>query len=86
MLQAALWDPKGLTHINDFGDAYIMESLALAIDVFWEKFEESERQSVRAWAMVNGASTRDRAYEEYLVPPQLMMTEDAKFKVYWPLK
>ncbi len=47
---------------------------------------ESERQSVRAWAMVNGASTRDRAYEEYLVPPQLMMTEDAKFKVYWPVK
>jgi len=47
---------------------------------------ESERQSVCAWAMVNGASTRDRAYEEYLVPPQLMMTEDAKFKVYWPLK
>lgn len=47
---------------------------------------ESERQVVRAWAMVNGASTRDRAYEEYLVPVPLMMTEDAKFKVYWPVK
>ena len=47
---------------------------------------ESERQVVRAWALVNGASTRDRAYEEYLVPVQQMMTEDAKFKVYWPIK
>jgi effector-binding domain-containing protein len=47
---------------------------------------ESERQVVRAWAMVNGAGTRDRAYEEYLVPAQQMMTEDAKFKVYWPVK
>ena len=54
MLQAALWDPKGLTHINDFGDAYIMESLALAIDVFWEKFEESERQSVVNQIVVRG--------------------------------
>jgi hypothetical protein len=47
---------------------------------------ESERQVVRAWALVNGATTRDRAYEEYLVPVQQMMTEDAKFKVYWPIK
>ncbi|GAB2999254.1 polyketide cyclase [Arenimonas maotaiensis] len=47
---------------------------------------ESERQVVRAWALVNGASTRDRAYEEYLVPVPQMMTEDAKFKVYWPVK
>ena len=47
---------------------------------------ESERQVVRAWALVNGAGTRDRAYEEYLVPVQQMMTEDAKFKVYWPVK
>jgi hypothetical protein len=36
--------------------------------------------------LVNGASTRDRAYEEYLVPVPQMMTEDAKFKVYWPVK
>jgi effector-binding domain-containing protein len=47
---------------------------------------EGERQAVRAWALVNGASTRDRAYEEYLVPVQQMMTENAKFKVYWPVK
>lgn len=47
---------------------------------------EAERQVVRAWALVNGASTRDRAYEEYLVPVQQMMTEEAKFKVYWPIK
>jgi hypothetical protein len=47
---------------------------------------ESERQVVRAWALVNGASTRDRAYDEYLVPVQQMMSEDAKFKVYWPVK
>lgn len=47
---------------------------------------ESERQAVRAWALVNGASTRGRAYEEYLIPIPQMMTEDAKFKVYWPVK
>ena len=47
---------------------------------------ESERQAVRAWALVNGVSTRDRAYEEYLVPVPQMMSEDAKFKVYWPVK
>lgn len=47
---------------------------------------EHERQVIRAWAMVNGASTDDRAYEEYLVPIQQMMTEDAKYKVYWPVK
>ena len=44
--KATLWDAKGLTHINDFGDSYIMESLALALDVFWEKMEDKELQAI----------------------------------------
>jgi hypothetical protein len=47
---------------------------------------DRERQVVRAWALVKGAETKDRAYEEYLVPPEAMMTDTAKFKVYWPIK
>ena len=47
---------------------------------------DRERQVIRAWAMVKGAETDNRAYEEYLVAPEAMMTDTAKFKVYWPIK
>ena len=47
---------------------------------------QGEREAIRAWAMVQGASTRDRGYDEYLSPIPMMMTEDAQFKVYWPVK
>ena len=43
MLEAASWDPKGLTRINDFGDSMIMESLALAVDVFWDQLNPKDR-------------------------------------------
>lgn len=42
--EAITWDPKGLTHLNDFGDSSIMESLALAVDVFWEELNDVERK------------------------------------------
>lgn len=47
---------------------------------------QNEREIIRAWAMVRGASTRDRGYDEYLSPIPLMMTPEAQFKVYWPVK
>ena len=47
---------------------------------------QAEREALRAWALVQGHSTRDRGYDEYLSPIPLMMTPDAKFKVYWPIQ
>ena len=44
------------------------------------------RDMARAWAMVHGFETDDRPYEEYLVPISQIYSDDAKFKVYWPLK
>lgn len=44
------------------------------------------RDLLRAWAMTHGADTDDRPYEEYLSGVQEMHSEDAQFKVYWPLK
>ena len=46
MREATSWDPEGLTRINDFGDSYIMESLALAVDVFWEELDSTDRKAI----------------------------------------
>tara|TARA_B100001059_G_scaffold35659_2_gene28746 strand:- start:11089 stop:13689 length:2601 start_codon:yes stop_codon:yes gene_type:complete len=46
MREATSWNPEGLTRINDFGDSYIMESLALAVDVFWEELDIIERKAI----------------------------------------
>ncbi len=46
MREAISWDPKGLTRINDFGDALIMESLATAVDVFWDQITPKDRADV----------------------------------------
>ena len=46
MREATSWDPEGLTRINDFGDSYIMESLALAVDVFWEELDPTDRKAI----------------------------------------
>ncbi len=46
MREATTWDPKGLTRINDFGDSFIMESLALAADAFWDQLSPKDRKSV----------------------------------------
>jgi hypothetical protein len=45
-----------------------------------------QRDILRAWAMTHGADTQDRPYEEYLGGVATMLDEDAKFKVYWPIK
>ena len=44
------------------------------------------RDLVRAWAMVRGSETTDRPFEEYLGPIKDMLSEEAEFRVYWPLK
>jgi hypothetical protein len=44
------------------------------------------RDQLRAWAMTHGADVTDRPFEEYLDPIADMINEDARFKVYWPVK
>jgi hypothetical protein len=44
------------------------------------------RDQLRAWAMTHGADVTDRPFEEYLDPIPKMLDEDARFKVYWPVK
>lgn len=44
------------------------------------------RDQLRAWAMTHGADVADRPFEEYLDPIAEMLSEDARFKVYWPIK
>ncbi len=44
------------------------------------------RDLTRAWAMVRGAETTDRPYEDYLDPIKDMLSEEAEFNVYWPVK
>ncbi len=45
-----------------------------------------QRDILRAWVMTHGADTQDRPYEEYLDGIANMLNEDARFKVYWPVK
>lgn len=51
----------------------------------WQGLER-ERQLVRAWGMVRGADPKDGPFDEYLVGITNIAADDAKFKVYWPIK
>lgn len=53
MLEVADWDPKGITHLSNFGDAGIMTSLAMSVDTFWDLLNETERKK-----MINQSATR----------------------------
>lgn len=53
MVEVSDWDPKGITHLSNFGDSGIMTSLALAVDTFWDLLTESERKK-----MIKQSSTR----------------------------
>lgn len=44
------------------------------------------RDLTKAWAMVRGAETHDRPFEEYLDPIKDMLSEEAEFRLYWPVK
>jgi hypothetical protein len=44
------------------------------------------RDLTKAWAMVRGAATWDRPFEEYLDPIKDMLSEEAQFRVFWPVK
>ncbi len=45
-----------------------------------------QRDILRAWAMTHGSDTQDKPFEEYLGGVATMLDEDAKFKIYWPVK
>ena len=46
MLEVSGWDPKGPSHLNNFGDAGIMSALAIGVDTFWDLLSESEREQI----------------------------------------
>ena len=46
MVEVSDWDPKGITHLSNFGDSGIMTGLALAIDTFWDLLSAPERDKM----------------------------------------
>lgn len=44
------------------------------------------RDLIRAWAIVRGAETVDRPYEDYRIELEDMLSDNAEFQVYWPVK
>ncbi|HEX5693996.1 MAG TPA: SRPBCC family protein [Arenimonas sp.] len=44
------------------------------------------RDLIRAWAIVHGAETADRPYEDYRIKLEDMLSDTAEFQVYWPVK
>lgn len=46
MLDVSKWDPKGPTHVNNFGDSGIMAGLAIALDTYWDKLTAGEREII----------------------------------------
>ena len=46
MAEVSDWDPKGITHLSNFGDSGIMTGLALAIDTFWDLLSAPERDKM----------------------------------------
>ncbi|GAB2652976.1 polyketide cyclase [Arenimonas aestuarii] len=44
------------------------------------------RDLIRAWAMVRGAETADRPYEDYRIEIKDMLSDTAEFQAYWPVK
>jgi len=42
----AAWDPKGISHLNDFGDARCMLAMAIAYDTFHERLDAGEKDSL----------------------------------------
>jgi len=55
MMEVSKWDPNGPSHTNNFGDAAIMESLALGLDTFWELFTEAERKQIVQHAAIRAS-------------------------------
>lgn len=46
MVEVSDWDPKGITHLSNFGDSGIMTGLALAVDTFWDLLNTEEREKM----------------------------------------
>ena len=59
-LEAARWDPDGVTRINDFGDSRIMLSMALVYDTLHALLDDAEKQQLlKAVAARGGNFYRD---------------------------
>jgi hypothetical protein len=46
MLSISEWDPKGPSHLNNFGDSGIMSGLAVGVDTFWDLLTGQEREKI----------------------------------------
>ena len=46
-LEVAAWNPKGVSHTNDFGDSRCMLSMALVYDTFYEQLSEEQKVLLR---------------------------------------
>jgi hypothetical protein len=57
MMELASWDPNGPSHNNNFGDAGIMSSLAIALDSFWDLLTAEERKKI-----IKQSSTRAKQF------------------------
>ena len=44
------------------------------------------RDPIHDWAMVRGAETAERPYEDYLIEIEDMLSDNAEFQAYWPVK
>ncbi len=66
VMEALKWDPKGLTRLSNFGDAGIMNGLAISVDTFWDLFTPTERKEIIAHVSIraNGFYNKWRNYVE----------------------
>nr|MBI1232235.1 DUF4962 domain-containing protein [Cytophagales bacterium] len=56
--EIADWDPKGVSSINDFGDARCMLAMALVYDTFFDRLSEAQKATLLS-------SIKTRAYHFY---------------------
>ncbi|UBM58699.1 DUF4962 domain-containing protein [Marinilongibacter aquaticus] len=46
IIEACKWDPEGYSQVSDFGDSGIMAGLAIALDTFWDKIPNKEKEGM----------------------------------------
>lgn len=69
-LAVADWDPKGVSHANDFGDSRCMLSMAIVYDTFYEQLSEAQKAVLRNSIRIRAAYF----YEEWVnyIEPKLL--------------
>ena len=61
-MSVAAWDPDGVSHLSDFGDARCMTAMALAFDTFHDQLNDNQRQ-----LLIKAIHKRaDRFYHEWI--------------------